>query len=349
VANRSANNGGEERKRRPRVFIGSSSEGLDVARAIQAAIYYDAEPVIWSQGVFGLSGGTLEALVHAGDKFDFAVFVLTPDDLVVKRRARGNAPRDNVLFELGLFMGQIGRERTFFVHCQTDNILLPSDLAGVTAATYLPPSEPQFLHAAVSGACTPILAAIRTLGSRRIEQVKGAGGRTEIDELRSQVAQMRVLLGSLSAVARETPVYKPSGGRPRKPGGRTDCSFLLGTWKGKPSGSTAWCFLVRGKPRFLYSYLGHGEPTGEYYDWRRIGETVVGKFRWFDVSEMRGYAWFAVHNPSELRGGWWMHDEVPSGHERKLPHVPNMVPLNWVKKSATVPKDRLSRLQKMVK
>ena len=129
---------------RPRLFIGSSSEGLDVARAIQAAVYYDAEPIVWSQGVFGLSGGTLETLVQGSDQFDFAVFVLTPDDLVIKRRVRGNAPRDDVLFELGLFMGKLGRERTFFVYCQADHLLIPSDLAGVTGAAYLAPSEPRF-------------------------------------------------------------------------------------------------------------------------------------------------------------------------------------------------------------
>jgi hypothetical protein len=63
------------RGKRPRVFIGSSSEGLAVARALQPGLYYEAEPVKWSRGVFGLSGGTLESLVAECDNFDFAVFV----------------------------------------------------------------------------------------------------------------------------------------------------------------------------------------------------------------------------------------------------------------------------------
>ena len=50
--------------RKPSVFIGSSSEGLQVARCLQMEMDYEAEVTIWHQGVFGLSGGTLESLVR---------------------------------------------------------------------------------------------------------------------------------------------------------------------------------------------------------------------------------------------------------------------------------------------
>ena len=60
---------------------------------------------MWHQGVFDLSSGTLESLVAAIDDYDFATLVLTPDDLLEKRDVTGRCPRDNVLFELGLFMG----------------------------------------------------------------------------------------------------------------------------------------------------------------------------------------------------------------------------------------------------
>jgi hypothetical protein len=70
--------------------------------------------------------------------------VLAPDDVVIKHAKEGNAPRDNVLFEAGFFMGLLGRRNTFFVWCQDDSLELPSDLGGVTFAAYKrrePPSR----------------------------------------------------------------------------------------------------------------------------------------------------------------------------------------------------------------
>ena len=47
-------------------------------------------------------------MVYSLDRFDFAILVLTADDLVASRDVLSTAPRDNVLFELGLFMGGLG-------------------------------------------------------------------------------------------------------------------------------------------------------------------------------------------------------------------------------------------------
>ncbi len=121
---------------KPRVFIGSSSEGLRIAEHLQLGLERAAECTIWSQGVFGLSRGNLENLVEAASQYDHAVLVLTPDDLTTKRGKTENSPRDNILFELGFFMGVLGRERTFMVHCRDDSFELPSDLAGVERATF---------------------------------------------------------------------------------------------------------------------------------------------------------------------------------------------------------------------
>ena len=96
----------------PRVFVGSSSEGLPVARAIQFLLKDSAHVSIWDQGVFGLSQGNLESLVRSLDSFDFAILVITPDDVVISRNVESQVPRDNVMFELGLFMGRLGRERS---------------------------------------------------------------------------------------------------------------------------------------------------------------------------------------------------------------------------------------------
>lgn len=118
------------------MFIGSSAEGLKVARALQLELEHDVDATLWSQGVFGLSEGTLEALEAKVHDFEFAALVLTPDDLVTTRGETGNAPRDNVVFEAALFMGALGRRRVFLVACRDDPLDLPTDLAGITLAQY---------------------------------------------------------------------------------------------------------------------------------------------------------------------------------------------------------------------
>ena len=138
---------------RPSVFIGSSSEGIAIARAIQVNLDHACEVVLWSQGVFGLSGGTLETVVSRLDTFDFAILVLSADDMIESRGESRNAPRDNVLLEMGMFIGKLGRDRTYAVYDRTSAIKLPSDLAGITLATYQPQSDKN-LQAAVGAATT---------------------------------------------------------------------------------------------------------------------------------------------------------------------------------------------------
>ena len=98
---------------RPRLFVGSSSEGLEVANAIQENLDDDAEVTVWTQGFFEPSRGTLETLVGALSGFDFGVFVLSGDDLLTLREEEQRVVRDNVTFEMGLFVGSLGRQAYF--------------------------------------------------------------------------------------------------------------------------------------------------------------------------------------------------------------------------------------------
>lgn len=160
-------------KERPTLFIGSSSEGLDVAEAIQQNLDRTCETNIWSQGVFGLGSGTLETLVECLPTFDFAILVMTADDLTESRGSVQQTPRDNVLLELGLCIGFLGRKRTFAVYDRTANIKLPSDLAGVSVADYQPQSSGN-LQAALGAASTTIKNVIRELGIRPTDQISGS-------------------------------------------------------------------------------------------------------------------------------------------------------------------------------
>jgi predicted nucleotide-binding protein len=124
----------EAEMQKPRVFIGCSVEGLKYAKIIQLQLARGTHTTIWNQGVFGLSRGTLETLVAERLNYDYAILVLTPDDTRIKRDNEGPIPRDNVIFELGLFMGALGRDRVFMV--VKDGTELPTDLAGITPASF---------------------------------------------------------------------------------------------------------------------------------------------------------------------------------------------------------------------
>lgn len=179
---------------RPSLFVGSSTEGLRIAKALGVLLEDACEVTIWNQGVFGLSQGTLEALVNALDQFDFAVLVLTADDLVTAQEVASNAPRDNVLFELGLFMGGLGRNRTFIVYDRTAGLKLPSDLAGVSAATFQPHASGN-LRPALNAAATRIEEQIERHGLRDRERFKRLAEATEgFDSAASQMQKLIELI-----------------------------------------------------------------------------------------------------------------------------------------------------------
>ena len=100
-------------KLQPSVFIGSSSESKRLADAIDISLRDDCRCRVWDTGVFALGKSTLPTLMKTLPKFDFAIMVFSPDDLAVVRNQEVSLPRDNVLFELGLFMGHSGPERVF--------------------------------------------------------------------------------------------------------------------------------------------------------------------------------------------------------------------------------------------
>lgn len=150
----------------PSLFIGSSSEGLPVAHALQAELDQVCEPLVWSQGVFGPTGTTIDSLLEMAHNSDFAAMVLTPDDAAVTRGAEVVVARDNVIFELGLFLGTLGPRRVFVVQPRDVKLTLPSDLAGVTRLNYRYSRRDQNVQAAIGPAATRIRDRILNEGPR---------------------------------------------------------------------------------------------------------------------------------------------------------------------------------------
>lgn len=150
---------------KPNVFIGSSSESLDAAHAIQQALERDCACTVWDQGVFELGDGVLDSLIKELDRTDFGIFVFMGDDLVTIREERRHSTRDNVVLEFGLFIGRLGKNRTFFVLPRNRNdFRLPSDLTGIVPAEF--DDRRENLQAALGPACNRMRSTIVKYGIR---------------------------------------------------------------------------------------------------------------------------------------------------------------------------------------
>lgn len=147
---------------RPKVFVGSSAESLDVAYAIQENLERDAEITVWPQGVFDLSRTTVQSLTKTLIASDFGIFVFAPNDTLRLRKKTYAAVRDNVIFELGMFVGRLGVERTFIVVPRNSHELrIPTDLIGVTPGDYDAQRDAENLTAALGPVCNRIRRAMK--------------------------------------------------------------------------------------------------------------------------------------------------------------------------------------------
>jgi len=154
--------------RKKRLFVASSGNALDVARAIHSNLSHDVGITTWDCTTFQPSDATIEALEHTVDKFDFGVFVFNNDDRILEDNKEEKVlyvARDNVVLECGLFMGRLGRGRVFIVCPDIQTLHLPSDLAGVTVLRYDPNTSKADLRNALEPACNTIRVKIGDVGT----------------------------------------------------------------------------------------------------------------------------------------------------------------------------------------
>jgi predicted nucleotide-binding protein len=150
-----------------RIFIICSAEAIEIGRAVHNAFAHDDFDVIpWYEGVFRATSYTLQTLEGEVDKADFAIAIAHADDVVEYRETDWPAPRDNVIFELGLFMGRLGRERAILLEPRNNKVRLPSDLAGVTTITYKFDKANRDRAAQIAPACNDLRNYVREKGPR---------------------------------------------------------------------------------------------------------------------------------------------------------------------------------------
>ena len=119
---------------KPSVFIGSSKESLDIARRLKRQLAPAVNSIIWDEGFFSLNDNTLDVLLKKAALYDAGIILLTKDDKALIRKKRLITPRDNTIFEAGLFFGRLGKSRTFLL--VEDEVTLPSDIIGITVLPF---------------------------------------------------------------------------------------------------------------------------------------------------------------------------------------------------------------------
>src|SRR5262249_53963543 len=146
---------------KPRIFLGSSGKQAELVEAISRGLEDIADVEPWTTA-FNPGRSTLDRLVELSQQVDFAAFVFAQDDWTTTDTSQSGeaSPRDNVVFEAGLFGGTLGIRRTFILHANGSK--LPSDLLGLTSVRY----DPATGSAEVDAIIEKLRKAIETEGHR---------------------------------------------------------------------------------------------------------------------------------------------------------------------------------------
>ncbi len=147
---------------KPSVFIASSSEAISVAEAVHIKLEQEMRVKLW-ENAFDLSSIAITTLIGKTKEADYAVFVFHADDKTLIREKEYSSVRDNVVLELGMFIGALGLEKCFILVPKSagTTFRLPTDLAGVTASFY--DDQDLDLTDAVTGSCAKIKQSVKKL------------------------------------------------------------------------------------------------------------------------------------------------------------------------------------------
>ena len=151
---------------KPTLFIGSSTEAKSIVKDIHTRLQDSVTVRTWYHDTFVPGEHPLDSLRREILQADYALLVVTPDDSIVKRDAAGFTARDNILFELGMFMGTLGPRRSFYLivsdHREGNvrDVNIPSDLAGITRLQVTRTDDPALFNSDLGAECVRLEAAI---------------------------------------------------------------------------------------------------------------------------------------------------------------------------------------------
>src|SRR5215510_2106471 len=120
---------------KPRLFIGSASESLKLVDALTENLRDEITTEAWNES-FRPSRYTLDELARVASEVDFAVFILGVEDKTESRQSSTLSPRDNVVYEAGLFAGKLGVPRVFLLIAKGTK--MPTDWKGLNYIEYNP-------------------------------------------------------------------------------------------------------------------------------------------------------------------------------------------------------------------
>jgi predicted transcriptional regulator YheO len=121
---------------KPKVFIGSSSEALPVVKILEKSLSETCDVIAWDTNPVKPGQFLFEGLLELSASVDFAILVLSPDDELYHRDNEYYAPRDNVIFESGIFMSKVGRERVFLLAAEREHLKYPTNIASIQRVPY---------------------------------------------------------------------------------------------------------------------------------------------------------------------------------------------------------------------
>ena len=142
---------------KPRLFIGSSSQRLPIARALKELLAESADVTVWDEArEFAVGDSILDSLIKASKAYDFALLIFGQDDCTMMGGAEIAFVRDNVIFELGLFMGHMGKDRAVWLTAR--GAKAPQKLSDLGGIVHLEFDEgdsaaPESIRASLAATC----------------------------------------------------------------------------------------------------------------------------------------------------------------------------------------------------